>query len=70
MALVWKPLFFHGLGAALMLCGVVGLGLAATGSAVRAIDLVDGVLPGVILLGFALWGVTRSAASPVAKSVP
>lgn len=70
LAVVWKLLFFHGLGAALMLCGVAGLVLAATGSAVSAIDLVGGVLPGAILLGFGLWGATRSADSPVAKSVP
>lgn len=70
LAVVWKLLFFHGLGAALMLCGVAGLVLAATGSAVSAIDLVGGVLPGAILLGFGLWGATASANSPVAKSVP
>ncbi len=65
LAVVWKLLFFNGLGAALMLCGVAGLVLAATGSAVSAIDLVGGVLPGAILLGFGLWGATRSADSPV-----
>lgn len=40
--LVWELLFFHGLGAAQMLCGVDGLVLAATASAVSAIDLVGG----------------------------
>lgn len=70
LAVVWKLLFFNGLGAALMLCGVAGLVLAATGSAVSAIDLVGGVLPGALLLGFGLWGATRSTAVPVAKSVP
>jgi len=70
LAVVWKLLFFHGLGAALMLCGVAGLVLASTGSAVSTIDLVGGLLPGAILLGFGLWGATRSGDSPVAKSVP
>ena len=70
LAVVWKLLFFHGLGAALMLCGVAGLVLAAAGSAVSPIDLVGGVVPGAILLGFGMWGATRSADSPVAKSVP
>ncbi len=32
LAVVWNLLFFNGLGAALMLCGVAGLVLAATGS--------------------------------------
>ena len=70
LAVVWKLLFFHGLGAALMLCGVAGLVLAAAGSAVSPVDLVGGVVPGAILLGFGMWGATRSADSPVAKSVP
>ncbi len=59
LAVVWRLLLFHGLGAALMLCGVAGLVLAATGSAVSTIDLVGGVLPGAILLGFGLWGARR-----------
>ena len=70
LAVVWKLLFFRGLGVALMLCGVAGLVLAATGSTVSAIDLVGGVVPGAILLGFGLWGATRSADSPVARSGP
>jgi len=48
-AVIWKLLFFHGLGAALMICGVAGFVLAAIGAAVSAIDLVGGVLPGAIL---------------------
>jgi hypothetical protein len=60
LAAVWKLLFFHGLGVALMLCGVAGLVLAAAGSAVGPIDLAGGVMPGAILLGFGLWGATRS----------
>jgi len=70
LAVVWKLVFFHGLGAALVFCGVAGLVLAATGSAVSAINLVGGVLPGAILLGFGLWGASRSADSPAVKSVP
>ncbi len=48
-AVIWKLLFFHGLGAALMICGVAGFVLAAIDAAVSAIDLVGGVLPGAIL---------------------
>jgi len=59
LALLWKQSLFHVLGTALLLCGGLGLVLAATGSGDGAIDLVAGVLPGAILLGFGLWGSTR-----------
>jgi len=70
LAVVWKLLSFHGLGAALALGGVAGLVLATVGFAVSPIDVVGGVVPGVILLGFGLWGATGNADSPVARSVP
>jgi hypothetical protein len=70
LAVVWKQSLFHLLGAALVLCGALGLVLAATGSDMSAIDLVGGVLPGAILLGFGLWGSTRGAGSQSARSVP
>lgn len=69
LAVVWKQSLFHGLGAALLLCGAVGLVLAAIGSDPSAIDLVGGVLPGAVLLGFGLWGSTRGASSQPAQSV-
>ena len=63
LAVVWRNPLFHRLGAALLVCGVVGLALAAGGSEASAIDLVGGVLPGAILIGFGLWGSTRGAGS-------
>lgn len=56
LAVVWRQFFIHWLGAALMLCGVIGLVLAAAGSVVWGIDLVAGVLPGAVLLGSCLRG--------------
>jgi hypothetical protein len=41
---------------------MLGLLLAQTGSSAPAIDVTAGVIPGVILLGFALWGSTRTRA--------
>ena len=70
LALVWRNPLFHWLGTALLGFGVVGLVLAARGSAVGVIDLVGGVLPGAILLGFGLWGSTRGASSYGAQAVP
>lgn len=61
LAIVWKLAFFRWLGAAIALCGVAGLGLAAASAPVRSIDVVGGVLPGALLLGFGLWGSTRAA---------
>jgi hypothetical protein len=62
LALVWRLRLFHALGVALGGCGMLGLLLAQTGSSAPAIDVTAGVIPGVILLGFALWGSTRTRA--------
>ena len=70
LAVVWKQSLVHWLGAALLLCGALGLALAAGGSSARAIDLVGGVLPGAVLLVFGLWGSTRGASSRAARTVP
>lgn len=70
LAVIWKQSLFHWLGAALLLCGALGLVLAATGSGTSTIDLVGGVLPGAILLGFGLWGSTRNAGSQAARAMP
>lgn len=67
LAAVWHRALFSWLGAPMLLCGVVGLVLAAAGARQAAVDLVGGVLPGFLLLGFGLWGSTR-AGSPAAAS--
>ena len=69
LAVVWWIRLFSWLGAALLACGVVGLVLVAAGSDAGAIDLVGGVLPGAILLGFGLWGSTRASADRSRKPV-
>ncbi len=56
LAMVWKMPVFHWLGAALAACGVVGLTLAALGASTAAIDVVGGIVPGFLLLGFAWMG--------------
>lgn len=64
LAVVWSNPLFHWLGAALFGCGAAGLLLAALGSATVGVDLVGGVLPGAILLGFGLWGSSTNRANP------
>ena len=61
---------FHWLAAALLVFGVAGLVLAASGQDDRAIDLLAGVLPRATLLGFSLRGSTTDARSPATRSVP
>ena len=55
LAVLWQQRFFHWLAIVLTGCGVAGLVMAVLGCAEAGIDLVSGVLPGVILLGFGLW---------------
>jgi hypothetical protein len=56
LAAVWNEPVFSWLGMALALCGGLGLALAATGADEAVIDSVAGIVPGALLLGFALWG--------------
>jgi hypothetical protein len=56
LAVVWKTVIFARLGVVLAVCGALGLVLAAAGADEAAIDLVGGIVPGALLLGFALWG--------------
>lgn len=53
--------FFHVLAAALTMCGVVSLVIAFTASAAAVVALVGGVVPGLVLLGFAAWGAGHGA---------
>lgn len=55
--------FFHLLGVLVTGCGVAGLALAFAGSTSAVVSLVGGVVPGFVLLGFALWGSTQAALS-------
>jgi hypothetical protein len=65
LAAIWKQSLFLWLGSSILLCGALGLGLAIAESSTGAIDTVGGVLPGGLLLGFALWS-SKSSRIPVA----
>lgn len=57
--------FFTVLGVLITVCGVVAMVVALTTGADPVIAFVGGVLPGFILLGFAVWGI--SSWSPEAR---
>jgi len=61
LTVLWREPPLHLLGAALLGFGAIGLVLAVKDSNYAAADLVAGVLPGAILLGFGLRGSTRGA---------
>jgi hypothetical protein len=63
LAFVWRQRLFHGLGGAMALCGALGLFLAVTGASNAVIDVIGGVTPGAVLLGFGLWGSRTSRTS-------
>ncbi|GGG15495.1 hypothetical protein GCM10007304_31960 [Rhodococcoides trifolii] len=60
LAAVWKLSFFRVLAIGLTVCGVAGLAAAFAGGPVALIDVIGAVIPGALLLGFALWGSTRA----------
>jgi hypothetical protein len=60
LAVVWAQRIFGWLGGSIAVCGVLGLVLAFSDAPKAAIHSVGGVLPGALLLGFAVWGVLRS----------
>ncbi len=63
----FRQRFFHYLGAAVAVCGLAGLGLAAGGAATALVAGVSGVVPGVLLLAAAWSGRTgcpRQRAQP------
>jgi hypothetical protein len=69
LAVVWTRRFFHVLGAVIALCGVIGLALALAGSPTAAVATVGGILPGALLLAFAMWGVLVSTERGRSRSV-
>ena len=56
LAAVFRAPFFNWLGAAVTVCGVVGLILVFAGAGQGWIDVIGGVIPGALLLGFGGWG--------------
>jgi hypothetical protein len=59
LAIVWAVPIFGWVGGLLAVCGVAGLLLGFSEAPKAAIAGVGGVLPGGLLLGFALWAVHR-----------
>lgn len=66
LAVVFRDSFFHWLGAAITVCGVLGLALAVGGASEDPIALVSGVVPGALLLASGWWG-THRAPRPEAR---
>jgi hypothetical protein len=58
LAVVWAESVFHWLGGSMAACGVLGLTLAFAGAPHAAVASIGGVLPGALLLAFAVWGAT------------
>lgn len=68
LAAVFGERFFHWLGGVITACGVVGLVIAISGTGEVWVELVAGVLPGAVLLGFGWWGARRRPALPQTSS--
>jgi hypothetical protein len=63
LAVVWAESVFHWLGGSMAACGVLGLTLAFAGAPHAAVESIGGVLPGALLLAFAVWGATMGTDS-------
>ncbi|MDQ4007891.1 MAG: hypothetical protein M3211_07355 [Actinomycetota bacterium] len=59
LASVFEVPFFRWLGAAIAVCGVAGLVLAATGARPAPVATASGLLPGAMLLASGWWGATH-----------
>ena len=76
LAVAWREPSLHVLGAALTVCGVVGLALAAVGADQAAVSTVGGVVPGFVLLAGGAWaantssGVQEHASRTVSRPAP
>ena len=68
LAVAFHAPFFHWLGAAVTVCGVVGLVLVFADAQQAWIDVIGGVIPGALLLAFGWWGATSR--HPVGEKVP
>ena len=60
LAVLWREASLHVLGAAMAVCGAVGLLLAAVDAGQGAVAAVGGVVPGFLLLGGGAWAAIGS----------
>ena len=67
LAVVWKAPVFQWLGAAIAICGAVGLALAVGDASGATIAVVSGIIPGALLIGSSYWAVLSD--STVGSSV-
>lgn len=68
LAVIFAQPFFHWLGAAITICGTIGIVLALVGAATGIIGLVAGVVPGALLLAFGSWGALRKPSAEPARA--
>lgn len=61
LAVVFGERFFHGLGAAIVACGLTGLALVAAGARPQLVAAISGIIPGALLLASGWWGAHRTA---------
>jgi hypothetical protein len=66
LAAVFRAPYFTVLGAAVTLCGTVALILVFAGGTQLWIELVGGVIPGLLLLAFGWWGANRRISTRLA----
>jgi hypothetical protein len=64
LAAIWRLGLFRLLGAAIALCGVAGVTAAVMGAPSAVIDMVGGVLPGVLLLVAGYTGAAGAVTGP------
>ncbi len=67
LARVWRERSIGWVGGALAVCGALGFGAALAGATPAAVTVLAGVLPGVLLLGGAWWGVAPRPAVAAAR---
>jgi hypothetical protein len=61
---VFREPFFHRLGGAIGVCGLVGLAFAAAAAGAETIAVVSGIVPGALLLASGWWGARQAAHHP------
>ncbi|MEP6561989.1 MAG: hypothetical protein ABJD68_13065 [Nakamurella sp.] len=64
LAALFHAPFFNWLGAAVTMCGVVGLILVFAGAGQAWVEGIGGIVPGALLLAFGWWGANSRFSAP------